>query len=113
MHLAREALKGAEDVEGDRRAGFRTLAVARGPESALAMGRAAIAIVMVAAPVPYFAGLYGIGYAVVVAAVEAMLGAVLYALAKEPGAAGLRRASNGLKLVMVAGLMGFVLGVLS
>lgn len=113
VHLAREAVKDAEDVEGDGRAGFRTLAVVRGPAAALGMARAAIVLAMLAAPVPYFAGYYGIGYALVVVAVEVAFGGVLYVLAKDEGPAAFGRASNGLKLVMAAGLVGFVLGVLS
>jgi geranylgeranylglycerol-phosphate geranylgeranyltransferase len=111
VHLAREAVKDAEDVDGDGRAGFRTLAVAAGPGAALTLARASVVLVMVAAPLPYFAGLYGIGYALAVAVIEALLGGVLYVLAKAPGPVELRRASNGLKLVMSAGLLGFVLGV--
>lgn len=113
VHLAREAVKDAEDVEGDAVSGLRTLAVARGPGAALGMARGAIVLTMVAAPIPYFAGYYGIGYALAVAAVEAILGRVLYVLVNDRGPDALRRASNGLKLVMSAGLLGFVLGVLS
>lgn len=113
VHAAREAVKDVEDVEGDARAGFRTLAVSKGTQSALGVARAAIGLAMVAAPVPYFAGYYGIGYALVVAAIEAVLGAVLYALAKGEGRGAYRRASNGLKLAMVLGLPAFVLGVIT
>jgi geranylgeranylglycerol-phosphate geranylgeranyltransferase len=112
VHLAREAVKDAEDVEGDSRAGFRTLAVARGPGAALAVARAGTVLLMAAAPVPYFAGRYGIGYALAVAVIETLLGRVLYVLAKSPDRPGLRVASTGLKWVMLVGLTAFVLGVI-
>ncbi len=112
VHLAREVVKDVEDVDGDAKAGFRTLAVARGPGAALGMARVAVVLVMVAAPFPYFAGHYGIGYALVVVVIEAILARTLYVLARGPGGAALRSVSNGLKLVMLAGLLGFVLGVL-
>jgi geranylgeranylglycerol-phosphate geranylgeranyltransferase len=113
LHLARESVKDAEDVEGDAAAGVSTLAVVAGPEASLATARAMVVLTMVAAPLPYFFDLYGIGYALVVVAVEAVLGAVLYVLAKGPDRGALRRVSNGLKLAMVVGLLAFVLGVIS
>lgn len=111
VHLVRESVKDAEDVEGDARAGLRTLAVVRGAEAALSAARVAIVLLMVAAPIPYFAGLYGIGYAVAVAVAEAVLGNVLHVLVKCPDRVGLRRASTRLKWVMPVGLVAFVLGV--
>jgi geranylgeranylglycerol-phosphate geranylgeranyltransferase len=110
-HLVRESVKDAEDVEGDARAGFRTLAVVGGAGAALSVARVTIVLLMLAAPVPYFAGLYGIGYALAVAVAEAVLGNVLYVLVKSPDRAGLRRASTRLKWVMPVGLVAFVLGV--
>jgi geranylgeranylglycerol-phosphate geranylgeranyltransferase len=110
-HLVRESVKDAEDIEGDARVGVRTLAVVRGAGAALSAARIAIVLLMVAAPVPYFAGLYGIGYAVAVALAEAVLGNVLHVLVKSPDRAGLRRASTRLKWVMPVGLVAFVLGV--
>jgi geranylgeranylglycerol-phosphate geranylgeranyltransferase len=113
VHLAREAVKGAEDVAGDAAAGFRTLAVVAGPPAAVAMARAAIALAMVAAPVPYFAGYYGLGYGIAVAAAEAVLGGVLYVIKGEPDPSSLRIASYGLKLAMVVGVAAFALGVIT
>lgn len=113
VHVARELVKDAEDVEGDAAAGVGTLAVVAGREAALAAARVMVVLTMVAAPLPYFFDLYGIGYALVVVAVEAILGAVLCVLAKGPDESALRRVSDGLKLVMPVGLVAFVLGVVS
>jgi geranylgeranylglycerol-phosphate geranylgeranyltransferase len=113
VHLAREAVKTAEDAPGDARAGVRTLAVAAGERAALRLARIVVVITLVAAPAPYFAGLYGIGYALAVVVVEVALGVVLYVLARAPERAALRLASNGLKLVMLVGLVAFIAGVIS
>lgn len=112
VHLAREAVKDAEDAEGDARVGVRTLAVARGAGASLVMARVSIALAMVAAPLPYLARLYGIGYGAAVVLIEVIFVRDLLILRGRPGAARLERASNGLKLVMLAGLAGFVLGVI-
>jgi 4-hydroxybenzoate polyprenyltransferase len=76
------------------------------------MARIVVMLVMVAAPLPYVARLFGIGYALAVLFIEAVFVWMLFALAGRPSRASIRRASNGLKLVMLVGLVGFVLGVL-
>ena len=112
VHLAREAVKDAGDKDGDARAGVRTLAVARGAGASVVMARVFIALAMAAAPLPYLARLYGAGYGAAVLFIEMLFVRELLILRGRPGADRLERASNGLKLVMLAGLVAFVLGVI-
>ncbi len=115
VHLARELVKDAEDAAGDSLARKRTLAVAFGPAAALAGSRVVIVVVMWAAVAPYALGLLGTGYLGVLVPLEATLAwlVVHSSSGGAPDAARLRQLSNGLKVVMVLGLVAFVAGIYS
>ncbi|MGB9630387.1 MAG: geranylgeranylglycerol-phosphate geranylgeranyltransferase [Candidatus Methanodesulfokora sp.] len=62
VNLAREITKGVEDIEGDRAAGVKTIAIIKGEETA---GRAILTICLLATIVtyiPFIAGLSGLIY---------------------------------------------------
>jgi len=74
--FSREVIKDVEDVAGDREEGLVTLPVAIGERRALVLGAAVLVVAVLASPVPYLTGLFGLPYlAVVVPADLVMLGA--------------------------------------
>jgi len=116
VHLARELVKDVEDVEGDRAAGLRTLAVRRGAPAVFAVTRGVLVALMVLSALPFAFRIYGWGYAAVVVVIDALLVWLMVTLGRrsEEGAlkGGSRVPSNVLKGVMLLGLVAFVLGVL-
>jgi geranylgeranylglycerol-phosphate geranylgeranyltransferase len=109
--LCRELVKGAEDVEGDRAAGARTLAVVAGRRQAARVASTAMMLVAVALPLPSVVGVYRPAYAWI------MLGLVVPALvagavtaAKALDTRDFARVSRLLKLAMFAGLAAIVAG---
>ncbi|SIR87967.1 geranylgeranylglycerol-phosphate geranylgeranyltransferase [Haladaptatus litoreus] len=65
--FAREVIKDIEDLVGDREEGLNTLPIAIGERSALAMATAVLLVAIVASPVPYVLGTFGVAYLVIVA----------------------------------------------
>jgi geranylgeranylglycerol-phosphate geranylgeranyltransferase len=113
--FARELVKDAEDVAGDRAAGLRTFAVARGTGAARKLAFAVVVILLLLLPVPLFAfahGAYGWPYA---AAVVLLTGPVLVPLLGELSReeANLARAQKLLKALMVAGMVALLAGAIT
>ncbi len=109
--LCRELVKGAEDEEGDRAAGVRTLAVIAGRHTAARVASIAMMLVAIALPLPAVVGVYRAEYAWIMLGLVApalMVGAV--AVTKAPDARGFARVSQLLKLAMFAGLAAIVAG---
>ncbi|MCI0451870.1 MAG: geranylgeranylglycerol-phosphate geranylgeranyltransferase [Candidatus Latescibacteria bacterium] len=109
--LCRELVKGAEDVEGDRAAGARTLAVIAGRHVAARVASTAMMLVAIALPLPAVLGIYRPAYAWI------MLGLVVPALVagavtatKARDSRGFARVSRLLKLAMFAGLAAIAAG---
>ncbi len=111
FNLAREFAKDAQDVDGDRVQGVRTLATVRGREAALLASRVTIVVGMLATAVPFPMGVFGVWYGVVAIAVEALLVAALAASAPTGDRASPGRASACLKAAMVAGLIAVSAGL--
>lgn len=64
--FGREVIKDVEDVEGDRGEGLRTLPVVVGDRGALWVAAVAVAVAVVASPLPYVTASLGIVYLVAV-----------------------------------------------
>jgi geranylgeranylglycerol-phosphate geranylgeranyltransferase len=101
LHFARELVKDVEDEAGDRAAGRRTLPIAYGPTTALALAVGALALFVPVSLLPYAAGWYGRRYAVVVTLIDLGVAALAWRLL-ERQIAGVRA---GLKTAMLAGLV--------
>ncbi len=109
-HAGREILKGAEDVEGDRLCGVRTLASARGERTATRVAASLLAVVALGAPLPGLLGVYGWGYLAAVAVLDLFLVRVCLDLWR--GTASPGRPSRRLLPGMALGLGAVVLGEL-
>lgn len=109
-HLGREILKGAEDVEGDRVHGARTLASLRGERAAERAAAALLAATALAAPLPALLGIYGWGYLATVVLLDVFLARTCRDLWRGCPSAG--RQSRRLLPGMALGLAAVVLGEL-
>jgi geranylgeranylglycerol-phosphate geranylgeranyltransferase len=109
--LAREFVKSAEDVEGDRTAGAQTLAVRCGAARTAQWGAMILFVGALAAPVPalvrYFGGTYGVLMELLV--VPGMISAA-YLVLGSPHKAVFGRVSWLLKIEMLAGIVVMGLG---
>lgn len=110
--MCREMIKGGEDLEGDRAAGVRTLAVVAGPERAAVFAAGAMLLLTILLPVPALAGLYGPRYFF---AMEILVAPVLivgaFAVVRRPEKRVFGRVSRALKLAMFAGIFAIAIGV--
>ena len=102
--LARELAKDAEDVEGDRAAGLRTLAVTAGTGAARKLAFVSVVALLALLPVPMLWAGYGWVYAV---AVVIFAGPALVPLVGELAKpdASFARAQKLLKFLMVGGMI--------
>lgn len=107
----RELVKGAEDIDGDRAAGARTLAVVSGRGAAARAAAAAMWLVAMGLPLPALAGVYQPVYAWIMlfAVVPALIiGGTVVLRAQDTR--DFARVSQLLKLAMFAGLFAIVAG---
>jgi geranylgeranylglycerol-phosphate geranylgeranyltransferase len=109
--MCREIVKGAEDVEGDRSGGVRTIAVAAGERRAGTLAAVCMLVLAALIPIPALAAGYRTGYFVVMELLVGpvlLFGALRVAGSAERGA--FTRTSRALKLGMFAGIVAIVLG---
>jgi len=113
--FARELVKDAEDVVGDRAAGHRTFAVVAGPEATrrLAFGSVALLLVLIPGPLLYF-GYHWSYVALIVVLGGPILVPLLGELArKDADPVHFTRAQKLLKYFMLAGMISLLAGVLA
>ena len=103
--FAREVIKDVEDVVGDREEGLRTLPVAVGETRALGVATAALVAAVVASPVPYLVGTFGLVYLLIVAVADAVMLYACYESFDDPTAAQ-QRFKYGTLLAAVAFVVG-------
>ena len=108
--FAREVVKDAEDLAGDRAAGHRTFAVAAGPGAARKLAFATVALLLAFLPFPALFFGYGPAYSITIIV---LAGPVIFLLLRELSkpAADFSRAQKLLKLLMVAGMIALLAGV--
>ena len=103
--FAREVVKDVEDVVGDREEGLRTLPIAIGERSALLVGTVFLMFAVLASPLPYLQGTFGVAYLLVVLPADAVMLYGAYESFADPSA-GQARLKTGTFVAAAA----FVLG---
>ena len=103
--FAREVIKDVEDVVGDREEGLHTLPVAVGERRALWIATAALVVAVVASPVPYLVGTFGLVYLLIVAVADAVMLYACYESFADPTTAQ-QRFKYGTLLAAVAFVVG-------
>jgi len=105
FHLGREIVKDAEDLSGDREAGALTLPVRWGVRTAVVCATATFGVLMPLTFVPFWLGLYGWPYLVIVAlGVDLVLVYAVLSMWRDDSPSNLRRVSAVLKADMIVGL---------
>ncbi|WP_254763424.1 geranylgeranylglycerol-phosphate geranylgeranyltransferase [Natrinema marinum] len=103
--LTREIVKDVEDIEGDREEGLNTLPIAIGQRRALAVAAVLLVAAVVASPLPYVRGYFGVAYLLVVAPADAVMLAAAYESFRDP-TAGQSRLKYGMFLAALAFIVG-------
>lgn len=109
--FSRELVKGAEDVDGDRAAGVRTVAVVMGVERAVMLAAALMVGLALLLPLPTLTGYYGrrYFYAMELLVVPGLLGGAWWML-RRPSRRTYNRVSWLLKITMFFGILALALG---
>ncbi|OAQ51179.1 prenyltransferase [Natrinema mahii] len=103
--LTREIIKDVEDVEGDREEGLNTLPIAIGERRALVVAAALLVVAVVASPVPFLRGYFGVAYLLVVAPADAVMLLAAYESFADP-TTGQSRLKYGMFLAALAFIVG-------
>ncbi|ELY57329.1 prenyltransferase [Natronococcus amylolyticus DSM 10524] len=103
--LTREIIKDVEDLEGDREEGLNTLPIAIGERPALAVATALLVAAVLASPVPYALGEFGVAYLALVLPANAIMLYAAYESFDDP-TAGQSRLKYGMFLAAVAFIVG-------
>ncbi len=103
--FSREVIKDVEDIEGDRSEGLRTLPVAIGERSALWVGASVLLVAVLASPVPYITGLFGLPYLAVVIPADILMLAASWRSFADP-ATGQQWLKYGMFLAAAAFVVG-------
>lgn len=106
--LTREIIKDVEDVEGDREEGLNTLPIAIGERRALLVGTALLVVAVLASPVPFVLGDFGIAYLVVVVPANLTMLYAAYEGFEDPTAS-----QEHLKYGMFLAALSFIVGRLA
>ena len=106
--LTREIVKDVEDLAGDREEGLNTLPIAVGERPALWIGVLALAVAVVASPLPYLQGTFGPAYLVLVVPADLLM---LYAASE--GFADPTAGQSHLKYGMFLAAAAFIVGRLA
>lgn len=110
FNLVREIIKDVQDVEGDRSAGIRTLAVVAGEQKAVLAAMVTFFLLVIASFVPVLYGWYSDWYKIIaIYAVELPLLAFLIFVWGNPTPTMLRAASALLKVGMALGFVALVM----
>lgn len=109
--LCREIVKGAEDVEGDRSGGVRTLAVVMGTRTAGSIAAVLMLLLAAAMPLPALVAHYRAAYFFVMELfVAPVLLAAALRVASSDDRGAFRTTSRSLKLGMFLGIVAIALG---
>ncbi len=103
--LTREIVKDVEDLDGDRAEGLNTLPIAVGERTALGVGSVVLVCAVLASPLPYALGYFGIVYLVLVVPANIVMLYAAYESFQDPTAA-----QSHLKYGMLLATIAFVAG---
>ncbi|WP_455448544.1 geranylgeranylglycerol-phosphate geranylgeranyltransferase [Natrinema thermotolerans] len=103
--LTREIIKDVEDVEGDREEGLNTLPIAIGERKALIVAAVLLVVAVVASPIPFLRGYFGVAYLLVVAPADAVMLLAAYESFANP-TIGQSRLKYGMFLAALAFIVG-------
>ncbi len=110
LHLGREIVKDIQDTIADLIVGHRTGATIANGNCSRVLASLILALLIATTFVPYFLHIYGLGYLIVVIAVDLVLAESINRLIISGKEDAARRVSRWLKLAMPLGLLAVLLG---
>lgn len=105
IHTPREIIKDIMDIEGDRLFNVSSLPIIYGEKRARQIALVFLLILLILSTVPYAIGILNLRYLLIILLIAIPL--IIFTIAK---LSNNRLASNLLKIIMLAGLAGFILG---
>ncbi|MFB0558591.1 MAG: geranylgeranylglycerol-phosphate geranylgeranyltransferase [Candidatus Bathyarchaeia archaeon] len=109
-NTGRELTKGIVDLEGDGALGIRTVAVSKGAVVAARLSAILYALAIAVSPLPLYFGLVSFWYVPFVGLTDLGLLYLSLSLIRNPSRENGRRVKNRVRLLMISGLLGFLLG---
>jgi geranylgeranylglycerol-phosphate geranylgeranyltransferase len=103
--MTREIVKDVEDIGGDWSEGLQTLPITIGEVRALQLAAGVLVVAVLASPVPYLRGTFGLAYLALVAPADAIMLYAAHAGFENPG-----RSQSLLKYGMFLAAAAFVAG---
>jgi len=110
--LAREIIKDVEDLAGDREEGLSTLPIVVGEGIALRLGAAVMVVAVAASAAPFFLGVFGVVYLVIVVPADALMLSAVRRSVTDPSTAQ-RRLKRGMFLATAAFVIGRAVDVVT
>ncbi len=105
IHTPREIIKDIIDIEGDRKFGVLSLPITLGKEKSITIAIIFLIFLILLSPVPYFTGFLNTKYLLVI-----LFGAIPLLILTIIRIKYYKLASNLLKIIMLVGLGGFIIG---
>uniref|UniRef100_A0A7V3RFW4 Digeranylgeranylglyceryl phosphate synthase n=1 Tax=candidate division WOR-3 bacterium TaxID=2052148 RepID=A0A7V3RFW4_UNCW3 len=105
IHTPREIIKDIIDIEGDKKFGVSSLPLILGVEKSVKIAIVFLILLIIFSPVPYFTGFLNIRYLLVI-----IFGAIPLLVLTIIRIKYYKFASNLLKIIMLLGLGGFIIG---
>lgn len=109
-NTGRELTKGIVDLEGDGALGIRTVAVSKGAVVAARLSAILYVLAIAVSPLPLYLGLVSFWYVPFVGLTDLGLFYLSISLIRNPSRENSRRVKNWVRLLMISGLLGFLLG---
>jgi 4-hydroxybenzoate polyprenyltransferase len=111
LHMPREIIKDIMDRPGDERFGVRSIPIVYGDKRAYTLSAFSLILFCALSPVPFFTGILGFGYLLVVAVgVLPVCIYLIFRLLRDPERIDLAHCSRGIKSVMAIGLIAMIIG---
>lgn len=105
IHTPREIIKDIMDIKGDRKFKVRSLPIIYGEKKARQIASILLFILIIASPIPYFLGILNVRYLLVISIIAIPL--IIFTIFNLHND---NLSSNLLKIIMLVGLMGFIIG---
>ncbi|RQH03528.1 geranylgeranylglycerol-phosphate geranylgeranyltransferase [Natrarchaeobius oligotrophus] len=103
--VTREIVKDVEDIDGDREEGLNTLPIAIGERRALEVAAGLLVVGVIASPIPYLLGYFGVAYLLVVIPADVIMLYAAYESFEDPSAG-----QSLLKYGMFLAALAFIVG---
>jgi len=112
INMGREIIKDAEDIEGDKAMGAKTLAIKYGIGKALKLSLIPLFLVILITPIPFFTGLYNTYYmAIIIIGIDLPIVYMASRIFVAPTTETAEKSKTLLKIMILIGIVALYLGL--